>query len=103
MVNLFKILLSLPTRKLTLKLLPLIQLTTGDYTMTLIETAPNIPATNVAFDETRLFTLDGTQKWTQSMISEVNDGLHKWENVITATPTGTKISPTFSLQSFTDK
>jgi hypothetical protein len=72
---------------------------TGDYTMTLIETVDNIPATNVAFDETQLFTLDASQEWTESMILEVNDGLHKWENVITATPTGTKISPTFSLQS----
>jgi hypothetical protein len=75
---------------------------TGDYTMTLIETVDNIPATNVAFDETRLLTLDATQTWTQSMIDEVTEALNKWESVITATPAGTKISPTFSLQSFTD-
>jgi hypothetical protein len=70
----------------------------GDYTMTLIGTADNIPATNAAFNETQLLTLDASQPWTESMISEVNDGLHKWESIITATPTGNKISPTLSLQ-----
>lgn len=72
---------------------------TGDYTMTLIGTADNIPETNTAFNETQLFTLDASQTWTDDMRSEVNDGLHKWDSIITATPTGTKISPTFSLQS----
>lgn len=76
--------------------------TTGDYTLTINGTPDNIPATDVAFGETQLLTLDVTQPWTETMISEVNDGLHKWESVITATPTGAKISPTFSLQSFTD-
>ena len=76
--------------------------TTGDYTLTINGTADNIPATEVAFDETQLLTLDASQEWTESMINEVTEALNKWESVITATPTGTKISPTFSLQSFTD-
>ena len=73
----------------------------GIYQLDVNWTRPAI-TTNGTF-EVDIYTLDSTNVWTDGMMDELNQGLNKWDQIITGTPGGDpirKIKVNTSIQTF---